>query len=245
MRDNIKHTAYYEYIRLFCEKNISECENDILTENDNIPYWSRVYNLLLESQMDLIFVKYSMGESKADIRPLVYNAIKNYCIAENLNDDPDYDKKDLFCDYIGVFENGLFLLSLSILFDVEKTQIIELKTTFEKTKGKDMIIDTILNFMFDDLKISTKSTFQKQYGAILTLLHSTEENKKIEMKNYLSNWYSTKRSTNWYNSDKKAKMGGPTAYRGYWSLEAAALCKLLKINKEEFKNELYFPYYLI
>lgn len=243
MRDKLKNLDYFNYAISYYENDVIKLNTYIEEKNPQIPYWSRIYSSLELDLLALFRLKYSTGEAKkSELKKLASDAIKYYCLSQNTHDGDE--EKDLFSDYIGVLEDGIDLLSLTIIFDLKELQQ-ELIDTFKNTKGKDCIIESFVNLVNPSTKISNKSKFEKQYGELKILIESKENHNIKNIKNYLDNWYKSKRISPWYNTHKTAQINGATNYYGYWSLESVALVKLFKLDKASLKDIDYFPFDLI
>ena len=67
-----------------------------------------------------------------------------------------------------------------------------------------------------------------------------EENKIELLKKYLNN--------DWYNEDcgcYEAHKSKQNIYYGYWSFEAGAIAKILKINDTQLRDTQYYPYDMV
>ena len=62
-------------------------------------------------------------------------------------------------------------------------------------------------------------------------------NKESILLEYLNDWYTDRKDTSWYDSDK----GSNETYVGYWSFECAAIAKAMKIDDDRLKENVYYP----
>ena len=62
-------------------------------------------------------------------------------------------------------------------------------------------------------------------------------NREDAMLLYLNNWYENHAEHAWYDSHLR----DTDTYCGYWSFEAAAIAKILRLNEDKLKNSVYYP----
>lgn len=236
MRETLMDKEYFEFAIDSRNKYINKLEEDIKTNNPKIPNWGVIYSELFYQQLDLVFLKYSVGSSIEECKNLTVETIKNYIISENHKDN----EPDKFNDYIGVYEDGLRLTCLSILFNIDTLIIEDLKKTFDETKGKsDFLLDNLLKYRINIPKLSDKLIFPKFYSQLAEVFSS--KNKEECVKKYLENWYKLMKSASWHNSHKKSSNGGVSSFLGYWAIEAAAVTYVLEIDDTSYKKMPYYP----
>lgn len=236
IREPLMNKEYFEFAIDSRNKYIVELKEDIKTDNPKIPNWGVVYNQLCFDQLNLVFLKYSAGYSIEECKNLTLETIKNYIISENHKDN----EPDKFNDYIGVYEDGLRLTCLSILFNIDTLIIEDLKKTFDETKGKsDFLLDNLLKFRINFQKSSEKLIFPKFYSQLAEVF--SNKNKEECVKKYLENWYNLMKSTSWHNTHKKSKTGSVSSFVGYWAIEAAAVTYVLEIDDTSYKKMPYYP----
>lgn len=237
LREPLKDKEYFEYAMADCLQDIEQLRTYINTKDERIPNWSRIYSSLYGQLTRLVYFKYSMGHPVSEIATVAKEAINNYLLAENHPNAED----DKFNFFIGVYESALEMVSFAILFDVDSEKISQLKTTFDKTKGKDKLLDLLISTQIPIKPISEKIQYPKQYTTAISIFE-VEHSKKLEaLKNYIETWYPTMKKMDWYNAHKNAKVGGSSYFKGYWSFETAAIVKALQLDDTNIKNLAYYP----
>ena len=127
---------------------------------------------------------------------------------------------DLLAEWEEVWEpeyynKNLKMISLGILFQVDRVFVKKVKNMLKKSN----INDWLYNFLLDSLY---------------------EENKIELLKKYLNN--------DWYNEDcgcYEAHKSKQNIYYGYWSFEAGAIAKIMKINDTQLSDTQYYPYDMV
>ena len=110
---------------------------------------------------------------------------------------------------------------------------------FKKSK----INDWLYNFLLDSLdgeqiEVSKEMLFPNSFTTLQRVVY--EENKIELLKKYLNN--------DWYNEDcgcYEAHKSKQNIYYGYWSFEAGAIAKILKINDTQLRDTQYYPYDMV
>ena len=103
--------------------------------------------------------------------------------------------------------------------------------------------DWLYNFLLDSLdgeqiEVSKEMLFPNTFTTLQRVVY--EENKIELLKKYLNN--------DWYNEDcgcYEAHKSKQNIYYGYWSFEAGAIAKILKINDTQLRDTQYYPYDMV
>ena len=134
------------------------------------------------------------------------------------------------------------VLSLAVLFKVDKSDIFEL----EKKIISERFDDYLVNFWIKKIDSTwerKEETFEfKVYDCLKQILEKDREMACEELKEYLlENWYEIHRECAWYDSHKSNQK----VYYGYWSFEAGAIAKILNLDDSSLKDVPYYPYDLV
>ena len=87
----------------------------------------------------------------------------------------------------------------------------------------------------EQIEVSKERLFPNTFTTLQRVVY--EENKIELLKKYLNN--------DWYNEDcgcYEAHKSKQNIYYGYWSFEAGAIAKILKINDTQLRDTQYYPY---
>jgi len=237
MRDKFSTEKYFEYAIEVCSKSIQKRENYIKTKDERVPNWAVIYNGLRFDNLKLARYQYSLGIPLAEIKNSLSEALKYFIINEK---HPDVER-DTVHGYIGSYENLLDLVSMVIMFRIETVIDEEFYNLIKEHKGKDFLLDVIFNKRLG-LPIETEEIFfPKIYQLLVDVIKSEEVDRPAAMKNYLDNWYKTRRSSTIYGQHKESEVNGGTGYHGYWAFDAAVITYLFDIDDSSYRDSDYYP----
>lgn len=100
----------------------------------------------------------------------------------------------------------------------------------------DRLLKNIATFIEKGKVVWDKSIPVREENSLLDDVFSAT-NKVNAMLTYLDNWYSNHADYAWYDSH----LGDSDTYCGYWSFEAAAIAKELKLDENSLKKSAYYP----
>jgi hypothetical protein len=137
------------------------------------------------------------------------------------------------------YNKNLKMISLGILFQADRVFVKKVKNMLKKSN----INDWLYNFLLDSLdgeqiEESKEMLFPTTFFTLQKVVY--EENKIEQLKKYLNN--------DWYNEDcgcYEAHKSKQNIYYGYWSFEAGAIAKILKINDTQLRDTQYYPYDMV
>lgn len=228
MRDILMNEQYFlEYIQEETErinKFLIKLENNEVRED-------RIYSVkkkIDSIKFGILISKYSYGE---DVSKLEYE------FAQLLNDMPLYWNKN--SSYVDM----LWMMSLAILFDVSKEQFYILSDLVDKYNCKDALFDFLIKYKLQGIveNINGNFLFGFPYEKLADI-GADKANSVDMLREYLNSyWYIGHKDMGWYDIHKaKEKL-----YYGYWSFEAGAIAKILKLDDSSLKNVPYYPYDLV
>ena len=142
-----------------------------------------------------------------------------------------------------VYEDIEKSLELAIIFDIRSNELNDLINLLQKYNYKDKFLDLLANYINPEWKIrSDELQFKKAVGPLVEVveLAKTDKAKAVKrLKTYLDKqWFNMQKEGLITNRDHLKK----NKYRGYWSIESAALVKMLNLDDEELKECKYYPY---
>ena len=222
MRDGIKTEAYFnDFINKDSERVkrfLLDLQNGQIRSDRILPVKAYIHDL----KLGILTAKYSKGDE--------VSAMKS-------------DFVELMDDWSEIFEPNFYnknlkMLSLAVLFAVDSKRIKRIKKYFEKANIPDCLFSYFLNSFFDkETDIQERLLFPKH----LSILRDAVKHKSTEiLKEYLNK--------HWYNADcgcYAAHKSSVNVYYGYWSFEAGAVVKILRLDDTELKGVKYYPYDLV
>lgn len=206
------YKAYIEYQNARIEKKLVKLQD---CDSDKK---QRVLVSLTGYEIDLLKAEFSSGATRASLKKLLEKTIL---------DVSEYKKI--------TFEDLLILLSMTVLLDNRKDAINLIKVNRVIIES-DRLLKNIASFIETGKVVWDKSIpIRKEYSLLDDVFSAAD--KVNAMLTYLDNWYSKHTDYAWYNSH----LGDADTYCGYWSFEAAAIAKELKLDVNSLKKSDYYP----
>ncbi len=185
------------------------------------------YSILINSYEKEINLLYSLGEDLDAIEE-VYKKLLFYY-------SKMWDRKYGYIELIKV-------LSLAVLFEVNRSDIFELKEKLISEKFDDYLANCLIKKIDPTWERGGAESEFKVYDCLKQILENDGETVCEELKEYLQEkWYEIHRECAWHDSHKSSK----NVYYGYWSFEAGAIAKILILDDSSLKDVPYYPYDLV
>ena len=234
-REPLKTEAYFENVCRYYEQRIAENKQDFTNRPPDIKRWDNMHMFQYDNYYYLIRAYYSIGKPVEELVPLYKEMIHHW---HEYYSFPEVEGniKALIETYV----EALQFLGLAILLKTGKETIDKLAATLSILK-----IDTLLarftNYLELNITAEKKLFYKKSFAGLEAML---EGNSKEEgLKTYLSEWMTVMKPTT-YAGAHKIKVN-ETAFAGYWSFEAAAICVMEKLDREKFRDQPFFPIDLV
>ncbi|SDY78558.1 PoNi-like cognate immunity protein [Bacillus sp. 166amftsu] len=240
MRDHLcieeKCREGIEYNKEFIEENredIKSLEED--TEN-GIQRYSKDNKSIIEGRYLSNFI-YELEDINA-----------KYSLGEAINTmEVDFENAVIDLEHIGKREVGyinlIWMISLGILLETDKKNIVSLAKIVEKENINDSVIDFLL--CASDIgytKITNVYFKENPYAKtreIIELAQSDKKEASKRLKTYMEKeWFKGHYDYEWKNAHKEP------GYVGFWSFETAALAKILELDDTSLVNNNHYPYEL-
>ncbi|KOP69336.1 hypothetical protein AMS59_23430 [Lysinibacillus sp. FJAT-14745] len=240
MRDHLcteeKCREGIEYNKEFIDKNIEDIKNFEEDEkngiqrkpNDNKSIIEARYLRNFRYEMEDIRAKYSLGEDISTIEEDFLHAIK--------------DVEHTGTRVVG-YINLLWMISLGILLETDKKNIVRLAKVVEEKNIQDSLIDYLL--CVGDIgytKITDVYFKENPYAKTKEIIELAQTDKKEASKRlqtYMEKeWFKGHYDYEWKNAHKEP------GYVGFWSFETAALAKILELDDASLINNNHYPYEL-
>lgn len=134
---------------------------------------------------------------------------------------------------------NLRMISLAVLLGLERERALRIKLMLEKSNINDWLFAFLLDSILEEnTSEDNEMLFPESFS---TLRKMTDAENKMELvKHYLLK--------EWYNKDcgcYEAHKSAQNIYYGYWSFEAGAITKILKVKDDELEGVSYYPYDLV
>ncbi|MDJ1476377.1 PoNi-like cognate immunity protein [Bacillus sp. LS15-K4] len=238
MRDHLcieeKCKKGIEYHKKFIEENREEIKSLEEDEKNGIQRYSKDNKSIIEGrflrnfihEMNDISAKYSLGQDISTIEGYFYNAI--------------YDLENTGSRKVG-YLNLIWMISLGILLETEKKNLVSLAKLVEKENMNDAVIDFLL--CASDIgytKVTNRYYKENPYAKTREIIELAQTDKKEASKRlqtYMEKeWFKGHYDYEWKNAHKEP------GYVGYWSFETAALAKILELDDTCLKDNNHYPY---
>lgn len=216
MRDTRKDKEYY---RAYLDYQYSRIEkkSEKLAESEGEKR-QRVLVSLTGYEIDLLKAEFSYGASKENLKTLLMRAMS--IVSENAN---------------VTFDDLLTILSFAVMLEVgsDAEKLIDSKASIISE-------DRLLNFLSTYIESGKGEwnqgiSLRKEYELLNEVI--TSGDKEAALNEYLEKWYEAHSGYAWYNSHLR----DTDTYCGYWSFEAAAVAKILKLDNEKMNDSEYYP----
>ena len=220
MRDKIKNAEYFdgfiEEDSVRIKKFVGKLEAGEVKSERIFPVKAKVHDM----KLGILIAKYSKGEELC-LLEREYLALLEECW------EADY------------YNKNLKMISLGVLFRVNKASAKKIKSMLEKSNIHDWLYDYLLNSWSGEQSNECEQLLFSNYFSDLQKI-VFKDNKIELLKKYLSD--------NWYNEDcgcYDAHKSKQNIYYGYWSFEAGAIAKILNLDDSSLKDVPYYPYDLV
>ena len=174
------------------------------------------YQFLVLFNEELVKLSYSIGASKEEIFPYYQGILSNLKLIVSE----------------GVpFDLAVNIFALGVLYSERKGEFLDdLKAIYEQMDHNDGLIEYYMTYLFHDTVVPFHSILEYQ-----NMIENTYES----VAKAQGFWYYSHSDAPWYNNHTK------DTYKGYWSFDTAATCKIKGIFDERLKDLEYFPYDLL
>ena len=232
-REPLLDAAYFDKCITFYNEKIEQKKERLVSRSEDVKRWDMVYAFLFDAQLHNIYNNYSKGTAVKELTVLIQEATETYITYVNHPTAQLLSFKDSFIMY----EEAISVLSLNLLIGAEQAVMNKLASTFDLL-GNDALINKMLSFALPDRIISNKLAWPKIYEKLYAIFTASKEDQPQAMKAYLSDWYKTMKKASWHGTHKRPDL---CVFSGYWSMEAAAVTRILQIDDMMFKDMPYYP----
>ncbi|EOQ28683.1 TPA: DUF1911 domain-containing protein [Bacillus cereus] len=223
-----------EYNKEFIQENKEDIKSLEEDEKNGIQRYSKDNNSIIEGtylssfnyELEDIIAKYSLGEAIHTI-------------------EGDFDNALIDLGHIGEREVGylnlIWMISLGILLETEKKNLVSLAKLVEKENMNDAVINFLLCASDIGYTNMTNRYYKENpYANTREIIEFAQTDKKEaskRLKTYMEKeWFRGHYDYEWKNAHKEP------GYVGYWSFETAALVKILELDDTSLKDNNHYPY---
>ncbi|OOM07376.1 PoNi-like cognate immunity protein [Clostridium saccharobutylicum] len=238
MRDNLcmekESREGIEYNEEFIDENREDIKNLKEDIKNNIQRSPKDNKSIIEARhlrnyiyiMENIRAKYSIGQN---INTLEEDFINSISDLENIGNRE-----------VG-YLNLLWMISLGILLETDKENIIRLSKLVDKENIEDAVIDYLLcasDIGWNKVRgVYDKENPYSKTKEIIELAEKDKSEASKRMQKYMEKeWFKGHYDYGWKNAHKEP------GYVGFWSFETAALAKILGIDDASLKENNHYPY---
>lgn len=223
MRDQIKDV---EYFNAFIEEDQARIKrfSDKLADGEVKPERTLAVKAKIHDlKLGIFTAKYSRGDELSLLDDEYTNLLKSW---KEVWEPDNYNK-------------NLKMISLGVLFGGETAVAKEIRELLDGAKISDWLLRFLLDSWIGDESegAGLELLFPKDFSVLQRVVWS--ENKTEVLKEYLSGWY--REDCGCYEAHKSRQ----NIYYGYWSFEAGAVAKILKLDDTGMEHTLYYPYDLV
>ena len=174
------------------------------------------FRFMVINYENLLKVGYSLGKGVQSLFPYYQGILSN--LKEVASEGvPFYRAVDVF--------------SLGVLYSERKEEFLDdLRAIYDQMDHTDGLIEYYMVYLFHDKIVPFHSILEYQ-----NMIEDTYES----VAKAQGFWYYSHSDAPWYNNHTK------DTYKGYWSFDTAATCKIKGIYDERLKDLEYFPYDLL
>lgn len=220
MRDKLKNITYFDRFIAEDTERVERFQKKLNTNEVRAERILAVKTKIHDLKLGLLIAKYSRGDDVAILKREYLSLLEGW--------------KEVFCkDY---YNKSLKMISLAVLFCLEDKQHEIIDEIASNYHGSDWLIDFLVNPQLTSEH--EPLMFVQSFARLKDIVY---KGSKVELlKLYLDH--------DWYCEDcgcYEAHNSSQNIYYGYWSFEAGAISKILKLDDALLKDVSYYPYDLV
>lgn len=232
MRDKLKTENYFlNAIKQFTNGLI--VLDGYIKKSTKDDYKQKIKQHILSTNKRIYTCYYSIGYNKDKVKEAVKNTIDAFV------DGYIFEKGFLS------FDDVIWLLSISILCDIDEEDFKKITDKIKVLNIKDKLVDYLIQYKQPDWQYTSSNLYRKlPYQHLIKALDVKDANAGTKiLKEYLEKkWYQghNKNKTNWINTHLQPD--NACNYDGYWAWETAAIVKIKGWDDDTLKGLDYYPY---
>jgi hypothetical protein len=222
MRDRGKFT---ELINILNE-DISYYKNAMATGEAKPDRFEDLRDSILIASIEIAKAHFSNGASKVVVKQSIMQCISAFEVSFRWY---GFDKT------YGGYDEMIWLVSLSILCDIDNGNFKRITDILKRDKVNDQLLSFIIKSKDTTWQESNAPVLQKHPYAKATNLNTV-----ADIKFYLDKvWYQGHSDAAWHDTHLNKAVN---CYSGYWAWEAAVIAKIKGIDDTVLRSQKYYPY---
>ena len=198
-------------------------------------------NHFFEASLELIVFSYSAGVSAKVLSEYFPNVL--YALKQTESCHLDFHQSSE-CDghlvphlelVTGDYWEALQLVCFSILFAQPEHLPTIVDILAYENDEQDALLDKLVSPWLPDREISNIYLRQLPYRKLDKVFAAKEEDRPKLMSQYLDEWYGVSKREPYHDRHKSS------FFPGYWSLEAATVTVILRIDDSSYRDKPYYP----
>lgn len=222
MRDQLKNERYFKKFIKEDTKRMQWFAEKLakgeVQEERIFPVKAQVHDL----KLGILTARYSKGEPISSLREDFLELLKEW--EEVL--EPDY------------YNKNLKMISLAVLFHADHDALKKIQAMLSGAGVRDWLFDFLLcSALGEETDEGIALLFPDSLWLLKEMVYSANRTEMLEK--YLAGWY---------NEDcgcYKAHESRENIYYGYWSFEAGAMARILRLDDTALREAKYYPYDLV
>jgi hypothetical protein len=183
-------------------------------------------------QLKLLISRYSRGEDVEVMRQGLPDLVGVFVAYSR---EPGY--APFLLDEMSGYVQVLWLLSLTLLLEIDRDLVRDLVRTFDVT-GQDALVDRLIAALgFLEGAASDRVIHPRPYEFLVRALDAQGTEQQQEIARFLKGYYRGMRHTYWFDRHLRPDTG----FFGYWSFELAACVRIADIDDHSFADNIYYP----
>ncbi|MFW1842786.1 PoNe immunity protein domain-containing protein [Acinetobacter pittii] len=227
-------------------KNIQIGLNNLENDSDNGPDDYNVglmnaSNAIAQLSLKSVFFSYSAGLTVEELAHFFPKVVKYWQLyaKHHINFHQSSECDGYLVPHLELITSeyweALQLVCFSILFaQPEHLKIIMELLAYENDE-QDALLDKLVSPWLPDREISEVYLRQLPYRKLEKVFMADEADRPALMTVYMDEWYGASKREPYYGRHKSSQ------FPGYWSLEAAAITVILRIDDSSYRDKLYYP----
>ena len=228
MRDKIKDENYFRNFIKENEERVQRFKNKLETGQIREDRIDDIKEEIIQTRFKLLIARYSYGSSVEEIKSFYLEIIEDIpSILRKTTSQVDL----------------LWYLSLGILLNVDNDRFKKLSDHIEKIGRKDSLLSFLIDYKLNNQieRVDDDIVMKNPYEKLKEIVNNADKRESLLQKYIAKDWYKGHKIMAWYDNHKSTE----NLYFGYWSFEAGAIAKILKIDDSNLREMEYYPFDLV
>lgn len=233
VRTTFKNREYFDQAISYNMEAIARFQRVIADSSTDPKHRKRLLYSTYNRSVERLISLYSRGDAIETMQAPFQEIVAT--LASYLGHQREGTRPDDF-KYLGQYMTSLWMVSLGILLDVEDSTMRELVALLGN-EGRDGLYEFIVGARVSGRAKNAPLMHPAQFTELGVSLHSDAAERPTLINAFLTSYYKRMSELAWYDTHLKAD----PVFFGYWSFEAAAVVKILKVPDAFFRDNIYYP----